>query len=226
MNSPVNYVDPWGLSASGRTIDFNSAGYKGQSNTIDPYSIGQTNFLETFFPSIHQPIQAQPWSAAEADAYYNSPEFQKQGAVGDVYVVDLLVGGAIAKGAGKAGTLAIGVLGRTANKIPNKFYKRGGGANADDFISVHAQKHMFDAGRVSTKKRTQFGENINVQALVDDTMSSDMNAVTTNGITKYKKSYDFNISTPDTPTGEMRVFINHNNPSRSSQFPYFAKKKK
>lgn len=26
-------------------------------------------------------------------------------------------------------------------------------------------------------------------------------------ITKYSKSYDFNISTPDTPTGEMRVFI-------------------
>ncbi|WP_330924937.1 RHS repeat-associated core domain-containing protein [Candidatus Sororendozoicomonas aggregata] len=118
MNSPVNYVDPWGLSASSPIFNFDSGGIgSGQNNTIDPYSIGQTNFLETCFPSTHQPIQAQLWSAAEADAYYNSPEFQKQGAVGDVYVVDLLVGGAAVKGTQKAVSLGSGLFGKKGTRF-------------------------------------------------------------------------------------------------------------
>ena len=39
-------------------------------------------------------------------------------------------------------------------------------------------------------------------------------------VTTYKKKYDFNISTKDTPTGEHRVLINNNKPDRSTQFPY------
>lgn len=42
---------------------------------------------------------------------------------------------------------------------------------------------------------------------------------------KYEKEYDFNISTPDTPTGSHRVFINLDpkagKTNRNSQFPYY-----
>ena len=41
--------------------------------------------------------------------------------------------------------------------------------------------------------------------------------------TVYKKEYPFNLSTQDTPTGQMRVFINNEKPNRSSQFLYFPK---
>lgn len=41
----------------------------------------------------------------------------------------------------------------------------------------------------------------------------------------YKKEYNFNISTPDTPTGVHRVYINldpkPNKTNRNSQFPFY-----
>lgn len=81
---------------------------------------------------------------------------------------------------------------------------------------------MFDASKASTKNSSQFGQDINVKALVDDAMANPTSAYSdiNSRITKYSKSYDFNISTPDTPTGEMRVFINNSKPNRSTQFPY------
>lgn len=42
---------------------------------------------------------------------------------------------------------------------------------------------------------------------------------------KYVKEYNFNISTPDTPTGSHSVFINLDSKpgktNRNSQFPFF-----
>lgn len=46
---------------------------------------------------------------------------------------------------------------------------------------------------------------------------------------KYKKEYDFNISTSATPTGSHRVFISVDSKAgktnRNSQFPYYGGKK-
>jgi hypothetical protein len=39
--------------------------------------------------------------------------------------------------------------------------------------------------------------------------------------TTYEKKYNRNISTDDTPTTQHRVRINHDNPNRSTQFPYY-----
>jgi len=113
-------------------------------------------------------------------------------------------------------------LGLAGCDVPAKFTKSGGGSDAGDFITDHSQKHMFDASRTSTKNRSQFGQDINIKALVDDTMANPTSAYSdiNSGITKYSKSYDFNISTSDTPTGEMRVFINNARSDRSTQFPY------
>ena len=47
----------------------------------------------------------------------------------------------------------------------NPFYKKGGGADLDDFMSVHSQKHVYNSEVKSTKNKTQFGENINVGKL-------------------------------------------------------------
>jgi hypothetical protein len=106
--------------------------------------------------------------------------------------------------------------------IPPKFFKQNGGSNAADFITPHSEKHIFDPSVRSTQAKTQFGQNINVKALTEDTMLNPDNAFSDiqTRITKYSKTYAFNISTVDTPTNEMRVFINNTKPTRSSQFPY------
>ena len=110
----------------------------------------------------------------------------------------------------------------------NSFYKEGGGSNLDDFITKHSEKHAFKPNVKSTKKSTQFNENIDVAKLREDTLlypdkinyRKDQNAIV------YEKEYDFNISTVDTPTGSHRVFINldpkPNKMNRNSQFPYFG----
>lgn len=91
-----------------------------------------------------------------------------------------------------------------------------------DFITPHSERHLFDQSTASTASRTQFGQNVNVRALTDDAMTNPDVAFSDvqTRITKYAKEYDFNISTAETPTGQMRVFINNSKPSRSTQFPY------
>lgn len=102
------------------------------------------------------------------------------------------------------------------------FYKEGGGSDPDGFISDHAyDKHKYNPDTISTQRRTQYGENVDVGKLQEDTMQHpDLSEFNENrGINKYVKTYDFNISTPDTPTGRHEVYINSNRPDRSSQFP-------
>ncbi len=103
-----------------------------------------------------------------------------------------------------------------------RFFKKGGGTNKDDFISEHSQKHMYNPNEISRPNKTQFGKNINVNALYKDTMLNPDSAFSTlnSRITKYSKKYDFNISTKDTPTGQMRVFINNPVPDKSTLFPF------
>jgi hypothetical protein len=111
------------------------------------------------------------------------------------------------------------------NKIPSNFYKRGGGSKEGDFITHHSRRHKYTPDKLSTDKLTLFGENINVKRLREDTMKTGSSKLVNKGTaTKYSKSYDFNISTDATPTGEMRVFINRSTPNNSSQFPHFNRK--
>jgi uncharacterized protein YkwD len=65
---------------------------------------------------------------------------------------------------------------------------------------------MFDASKASTKNCSQFGQDINVKVLVDDTMANPTSAYPdiNSRITKYSNSYDLNTSTPDTPTVNVR----------------------
>lgn len=110
----------------------------------------------------------------------------------------------------------------------NPFYKQGGGSNLDDFMTPHAQKHAYNPNVKSTKNKTQFGENIDVAKLREDTMLHPDKVIydSEHNMIKYGKEYDFNISTADTPTGSHRVFINltpkAGKTNRNSQFPYYG----
>lgn len=111
-----------------------------------------------------------------------------------------------------------------SSNIPKQFKKSNGGANEEDFITPHSRRHKYDSQNTSTSSKTQFGKDVNIRALREDTMRNGQSKYDSeHGATTYSKSYGFNISTSDTPTGEMRVKINHNKPHRSTQFPYYPR---
>lgn len=92
---------------------------------------------------------------------------------------------------------------------------------------------MFEPSRPSTPNRSQYGEDVDVAKLRQETMTNpdkaysnwpNPNNLNPNKITKYYKEFDGNISTPDTPTGSHRVFENLVDPTRSSHFPYVPRK--
>jgi hypothetical protein len=108
--------------------------------------------------------------------------------------------------------------------------------NADDFSTSHSyNRHQYNPNTVSTKSKTQYGENVDVQELRRETLSNPDSVeykVQTNPKTGdeshvivYKKDFDGNISTPDTPTSSHRVFINLDDPEMSSHFPFYTKPK-
>lgn len=106
--------------------------------------------------------------------------------------------------------------------------------NADDLLSTHAEKHLYNQNKISTPNKSQYGKDIDIGKLVQDTMKNPDNAYSNlpssynpnpSRITKYSKEYGGNISTADTPTGSHRVFINLDDPSRSTNFPYVPRKK-
>lgn len=109
--------------------------------------------------------------------------------------------------------LSVRTTAKVSDKIPAKLYKPDGGRTARDFVNAHSTKYMYDPSK--TSNITQFGKDINVKALREDTMTNydvaSSNILTQ--ITKYEKEYDFNISTSDTPSRDMRVFINNPKPS-------------
>jgi len=114
------------------------------------------------------------------------------------------------------------------NSIPDKFYKYNGGMDKADTISIHVEKHLYNPEVISTKKKTQFGKDIDILKLREDTILHPDSIVYNDeqNVIKYVKEYDFNISTPDTPTGQHRVFINLSpkagKTNRNSQFPLYA----
>ncbi|MBR0580840.1 ribonuclease YeeF family protein [Bacillus altitudinis A23-8] len=112
--------------------------------------------------------------------------------------------------------------------------KPNGGTNPKDFVSPHSEKHMYDSSRPSTPNRSQYGKDVDVSKLREETMVNPDKAYSNwpnpnnpnpNKITKYYKEFDGNISTPDTPTGSHRVFENLDDPTRSSHFPYVPRNK-
>jgi RHS repeat-associated protein len=100
----------------------------------------------------------------------------------------------------------------------------------DDFITPHAfVRHKYNPNATSSKSKTQYGENVNVTKIREETLNKPDKIVKhydangTHYATTYKKTFKDNISTKDTPTNESRVIINHIDPSRSSQFPLYQK---
>lgn len=120
--------------------------------------------------------------------------------------------------------------------LPSVPTKTGGGSIADDFSTSHSfNRHQNNPNTVSTKSKTQYGENVDVQELRRQTLGNpdsveykiQKNPTTgdeSHGIV-YKKEFNGNISTPDTPTGSHRIFINLDNPEMSSHFPFYSKPK-
>ena len=106
-----------------------------------------------------------------------------------------------------------------------EFFKENGGLEASDYISIHSRKHMYDPDTVSTPKKTQYGKDVNVGKLCEDTIMKPDEVIYNKdqNVMIYKKEYPFNISTSDTPTGTHRVFIPLNTQGkktiRMSQFP-------
>lgn len=112
--------------------------------------------------------------------------------------------------------------------------KPGGGSNPSDFVNPHSEKHMYDPSKPSTPNRSQYGEDVDVGKLRQETMTNPDKAYSNwpnpnnpnpNRITKYYKEFDGNVSTPDTPTGSHRVFEHLDDPTRSSHFPYVPRNK-
>ena len=124
-----------------------------------------------------------------------------------------------------AGVLVHNTCGR------DDFYKDEAEDSVDDFISLHSyNRHRYNADIKSTAKKTQYGKNINVRKLCEDTILNPDEVVydSEQNVIKFSKEYNFNISTPDTPTGSHRVFIplTHGQNGgkknvRMSQFPFY-----
>jgi hypothetical protein len=112
--------------------------------------------------------------------------------------------------------------------------KTNAGSDPANYVNEHAAKrHIYDSSTPSTPSKTQYGKDVDVKNLVDDTKANPDSVVTKyadpangkKGITVYKKEYDRNISTTDTPTGQHRVFDNHDNPEKSTHYPYVDRNK-
>ncbi|OJD54369.1 Hook-associated protein 2 [Bacillus nitratireducens] len=113
-----------------------------------------------------------------------------------------------------------------SKKVPTKV---NGGSNKADFINSHAyDRHKYDSTRKSTKNRTQYGKNVDVKKLRETTMNQPDQAWSAREDggpwrTFYRKEFNSNISTNDTPTVHHRVIINTADSSKNTQFPLYSK---
>jgi hypothetical protein len=99
---------------------------------------------------------------------------------------------------------------------------------ANDFISKHAyDKHSYQENKSSEGNKTRYGKDVNPNEIREQTLNNPdkvTNLYDKEGVhyvTKYEKDFGYNISQANTPTSASRVFINHLNPSQSTQFPFF-----
>lgn len=101
-----------------------------------------------------------------------------------------------------------------------------GGSNKASFINEHAyNKHKYNSKVKSSAKATQYGKDVDVKKLSEDTIANYDDKWTTkdkgsNQVqVHYAKSYDSNISTKDTSTKNHRVVMNKTKSNRSTQYP-------
>ncbi|HHT7237062.1 MULTISPECIES: hypothetical protein [Bacillus cereus group] len=111
-------------------------------------------------------------------------------------------------------------------KVP---YKLNGGTNKSSFINEHAyNRHKYNPKEKSTSSKTQYGRDVDVKKLREETMHNYENKWSQtdnkgNRTTTYAKQFDGNVSTSDSSTSHHRVIINHSDSSRSTQFPLYLK---
>jgi hypothetical protein len=98
---------------------------------------------------------------------------------------------------------------------------------ATDFVSEHAYKrHANDPNKPSTKSTTRYADNVDPKQIADETIKNpdSVNKLyDANGqhyATKFSKDMGYNISQPPISTSQSRVFINHIDPTKSTQFPF------
>ncbi len=115
-------------------------------------------------------------------------------------------------------------------KAPSTPPKTTSVSKKSDFINDHATKHAYNPSTVSTPKRTQYGRNIDVKRVREQTLrnpdrktehvgkSSPTHPYRTYGV-KYEKRYNSNLSTKETPAKTSVVRVNYTHPHRSTQFP-------
>ena len=72
--------------------------------------------------------------------------------------------------------------------------KENGGLDASDYISIHSRKHMYDPDTVSTPKKTQYGKDVNVGKLCEDTIMKPDEVIYNKdqNVMIYKKEYKKN----------------------------------
>lgn len=124
---------------------------------------------------------------------------------------------------------AFGFLAGFYGLMRGQYFKSNGGKERADFISEHATKHMYNETTTSTKNKTQFGQNMDVAKLTEHTikygtMEQKFDANGNLYATKYKANFGFNVGTKAMPTDAVRVFINHVDAAKSSNFPYVSRR--
>ena len=96
-----------------------------------------------------------------------------------------------------------------------------------DFVSEHAYKrHGHDPNKASKPNHTRYADNVDPKNIADETINNPdkiEKLYDSNGnhyATKYSKDMQYNISQPPVNSSQSRVFINHADPAKSTQFPF------
>ncbi|GKS83853.1 hypothetical protein AVMA1855_06895 [Acidovorax sp. SUPP1855] len=99
--------------------------------------------------------------------------------------------------------------------------------DAKDFLSEHAYKrHGNDPDKPSKPNHTRYSENVDPKKIANETINNPdkveklYDANGNHYATKYSKDMGYNISQPPVNSSQSRVFINHVDPTRSTQFPF------
>ena len=227
LNNPIRFIDPDGQAP----MDPNCPGCPTNDEFANALATDVLSVKHSLYNMLARPFGYEAtFTQNEAGNYETG--FVKTNddflTAAGKYALDALSVGTFGRGGGPNAFLAK-TPGKSAlsNQAKNLFDKA---QDAGDFVSEHAfKRHKFDPSKASSRSRTQYGENINAQGIRQQTIQSaddivrHVNEGGTHYATTYKKRFDSNVSTADTPTRESRVIINHLNPEKSTQFPYYKK---
>ena len=105
-----------------------------------------------------------------------------------------------------AGVLVHNTCGR------DDFYKDEAEDSVDDFISLHSyNRHRYNADIKSTAKKTQYGKNINVRKLCEDTFNINNSDSTYSNYSEYvsKNGNKINLSGKDLSGEPSQILLNN-----------------